>query len=115
MINSLRKNGKGIILMVLSSLFVCIGQLFWKLSLGSNIIYLLIGFILYGCGALIMIYAYRFGKLSVLQPVLSINYVFTLLLGYFVLHEAMSLLKFSGIIIIIIGVILIGGDTSDIS
>lgn len=109
MINSLKKNKKGILLMLCSSLFVCIGQLFWKLSTTGNFFFLILGFTFYGCGALIMLYAYKFGSLSVLQPILSANYVFTIILSSFILHEPFTLFKLTGILVITIGVIFIGG------
>ena len=108
---SIQKNKKGILLMCISSILVCVGQLMWKLATDGNIFLLFIGFGLYGLGALVMIYAYRFGSLSVLQPVLSLNYVFTIILSYFVLKEVITLSKVIGVLIIIIGVLLIaGGD-----
>ena len=65
---------KGIGLMILSSVCSCIGQLCWKLfTLQTNTGWLFAGFFLYLIGALLMIVAYRFGKLSVLQPILSLN------------------------------------------
>ena len=109
MIASLKKNKKGILLMLLSSLCVCVGQLLWKLSTNGNMLYLLIGFFLYGIGALVMLIAYKFGSLSVLQPMLSANYVFTIFLASSVLKEVITLKKIIGILIIIIGVIMIGG------
>ncbi len=109
MIASLKKNKKGILLMLLSSLCVCVGQLLWKLSTNGNMLYLLIGFFLYGIGALVMLIAYKFGSLSVLQPMLSANYVFTIFLASIVLKEVITLKKIIGILIIIIGVIMIGG------
>ena len=99
--------------MLLSSLCVCSGQLLWKLSASSNLLLLLLGFALYAGGALIMLYAYRFGKLSVLQPILSANYVFTILLANLVLKEKIFLTDIVGVIIIILGVILIGGADND--
>lgn len=113
MIESIKKNKKGISLMLLSSLFVCVGQLFWKLSSDHNIVYLLIGFALYGMGALVMLYAYKFGSLSVLQPMLSANYVFTIILATTVLHETITIAKVVGILVIIIGVIMVGGGDDD--
>lgn len=109
MIESLKKNKKGILLMIVSSICACVGQLFWKLSGMENIFYLLVGFALYGLGALVMLYAYKFGKLSVLQPILSLNYVLTIILAATVLHETITLLKVIGILIIMCGVFLIGG------
>lgn len=111
MIESIKKNKIGIGLMCISSIFVCIGQLFWKLASTYGIWLLLMGFAFYGVGALIMIIAYRFGSLSVLQPILSLNYVFSILLAAFVLHEQVTVIKVIGVLVIIIGVILIaGGD-----
>ena len=111
MIESIRKNKKGILLMLLSSIGVCIGQLLWKISVDTSVWVLLAGFCFYGVGALIMIIAYRYGKLSVLQPMLSLNYVLSILLAALVLKEQISLFKCIGVLVIIAGVILIaGGD-----
>lgn len=95
--------------MLISSVCVCLGQLFWKLAINDNLPMLILGFVFYGIGALIMIVAYRFGSLSVLQPMLSLNYVLSIILGYLVLNEVITLTKSIGIFIIIIGVVLIGG------
>ena len=109
MLESFQKNKKGILLMLVSSICVCVGQLLWKLSSAQGIIVMLAGFCFYGVGALVMIIAYKYGKLSVLQPMLSLNYV--LFLAAAVLKEQITLLKSIGVLIIIAGVILIaGGD-----
>ena len=95
---------KGIGLMVLSSVCACVGQLGWKLfALQADLRWLLAGFSLYFIGALLMIVAYRFGKLSVLQPILSLNYVFSLLLAAIVLSEHISVLKIIGVLFIVYG------------
>lgn len=109
MLESLKKNRKGILLMLISSIFVCIGQLLWKISNTNGVVFLLIGFIFYGLGALIMIVAYKFGSLSVLQPMLSLNYIFSVILAKTVLNENITLMKVIGVIIVMIGVLLIGG------
>ena len=58
-----------------------------------------------------MIVAYRFGKLSVLQPMLSLNYVLSIILAALVLKESITVLKCIGVMVIIVGVVLIaGGD-----
>lgn len=109
MIKSLKKNKKGIIFILISSICVCIGQLFWKLAITGNLMYLIVGFIFYGIGAMLMLYAYKFGSLSVLQPMLSANYVFTIILAKMILREEINWNKLIGIVIIIFGVIMIGG------
>ena len=108
MLESFQKNKKGILLMLVSSICVCVGQLLWKLSATQGIIVMLAGFCFYGVG---MIIAYKYGKLSVLQPMLSLNYVLSIFLAAAVLKEQITLLKSIGVLIIIAGVILIaGGD-----
>ena len=111
MIKSFQKNKKGILLMLISSICVCVGQLLWKISATLGIMYMLCGFMFYGAGALSMIIAYKFGKLSVLQPMLSLNYVLSIVLAALILHETVTLYKVIGVVIITFGVIMIaGGD-----
>lgn len=111
MLKSFEENKKGILLMFISSICVCVGQLLWKLSVDKGIAVLFLGFCFYGIGALIMIIAYRFGKLSVLQPMLSISYVLSLILAALILKEEISLLKCVGVLFIMTGVVVIaGGD-----
>ncbi len=110
---SFRMNRKGILLMLVSSICVCVGQLLWKLSSDQGIIFMIVGFGFYGVGALVMILAYRYGKLSVLQPMLSLNYVLGIVLAAVVLKEEIKLLKCIGILIIITGVTMIAGGDSE--
>lgn len=111
-LRSFQKNKKGICLVLNSALLVCLGQLLWKISNEKGLLFLLMGFLLYGIGAILMIIAYRYGELSVLQPMLSMNYVLSVILGVLVLHETLTLTKAMGICIISLGVILIGGGSS---
>ena len=101
---------KGVLLMLGSSLCACIGQLLWKLSVINGIAYVLIGFFLYGIGALLMIVAYKYGKVSVLQPVLSVNYVVSLILGVYFLGETLTFFKTIGAIVVTFGVLMIAGS-----
>ena len=58
-----------------------------------------------------MIAAYRFGKVSILQPILSLNYILRIGVAATVLNETITLLKCIGVLIIFVGVLLIaGGD-----
>lgn len=95
--------------MIVSSICACVGQLMWKLSSEQGVFWMLLGFVFYGIGALVMLVAYRFGSLSVLQPMLSLNYVLSIVLAAVVLREAITLWRVIGILIIILGVVLIGG------
>ncbi|GKX68077.1 EamA family transporter [Inconstantimicrobium mannanitabidum] len=108
-IQSIKNNKIGIMLIVLASLMTSVGQLFWKLSSSNKIIFLFLGFVLYGIGAIVMILAFKHGSLSVIHPMLSFGYVFALVLGTIVLKEKISTFQYVGILLIIIGVVLIGG------
>lgn len=111
MIESLKQNKKGILLMICSSICACLGQLLWKLSADGSFILLIAGFFLYGIGALTMIIAYKFGKVSILQPVLSLNYILSIILAATVLNEEITLVRCIGVLGIMAGVLLIaGGD-----
>ncbi|MDP4089337.1 MAG: EamA family transporter [Bacillota bacterium] len=95
--------------MVASSICACVGQLLWKLSAQQGLLTLLTGFVFYGIGALVMLVAYKFGSLSVLQPIISLNYVLSIILAATILNEPVTLAKAIGVLVIIAGVVLIGG------
>ena len=106
-----KKTRLGIALMLLSALLTCCGQLCWKLSAGGGPgLYLLAGFALYGCGALLMMAAMRFGELSVLHPMLSAGYALSVLLGALVLGEPVSAGKLLGIGVIAAGLVCISAS-----
>ena len=104
----MQKNYSAILLMLFCSLCLCIGSLIWKLMPGYNLIYLFAGFAVYITGAMAMIIAYRYGELSVLQPMNSMSYVFSTLIAVFILNEKIPLVNFIGILLILSGVIVIG-------
>lgn len=106
---SLLKNRTGILLMLVSSVFACLGQLLWKIATDKGLVFLLIGFAFYAVGALVMLVAYKFGSLSVLQPMISLNYVLSLILAVTILKEPITIMRVIGVLVIMIGVILIGG------
>ena len=98
----------GIILMLFCAACLCLGQLIWKMMPGYNLVYLLGGYAVYFAGALSMILAYRYGELSVLQPINSMSYVFSTIMAMFILQEKISMINIAGIVFIILGVINIG-------
>ncbi len=114
MLNSLKKNGKGILLILITASCLCIGQLLWKTMTWYDrprmILQFLLGFVVCGGGGIAMTYAYRMGELSVIHPMNSISYVFSSIIAVTVLGEVMSVQKIIGILVIIAGVILIGGS-----
>jgi undecaprenyl phosphate-alpha-L-ara4N flippase subunit ArnE len=110
---SFERNKKGIALMLAASLCACVGQLLWKLAAEKGILFMLAGFCVYGIGALLMLYAYRFGKLSVLQPMLSMSYVLSIVLAAMILKESVTVLKCAAIAVIIAGVVLVAGGDAE--
>jgi len=111
MIESIKNNLRGILMMVISAFLASFGQMFWKMFHTEGLWALILGIVLYAVGALIMLVAYRYGKLSVLQPMLCLSYVFAIFIAVFILKEQISPLKLAGILIVIFGVIMIaGGD-----
>lgn len=111
LIVSLRKNKIGIILILISALITANGQYFWKISHMHNVIFILIGFLFYSVGAVGMIMAFKYGSFSVLHPMMSIGYIFTVLIGYYFLNEIINIKEITGLILIMLGVVLIGvGD-----
>jgi undecaprenyl phosphate-alpha-L-ara4N flippase subunit ArnE len=127
MLESLKRNKKGIILMLISALSLSVGQLLWKfadfsdigtkISSFEGIVKLVLsvapGFIVYALGALVMTIALGSGELSVLQPINSMSYVFALILSAIFLTEPITPLMVIGIFVIIAGVILIGGSSKN--
>lgn len=101
----------GIVLMILAAFCTALGQLFWKLSQASLNLDLIIGFTLYFLGAALMTIAFRFGKLSILHPLLSVGYVISTILGSIFLKESINISSILGIMLIMTGVFVIGGES----
>ncbi len=57
-----------------------------------------------------MLCAYRFGSLSVLQPINSVSYVIAAILGSIFFQEAITAKKAIGIALIMAGVVLLARD-----
>ena len=126
MIESLKRNGKGIILLLISAFSLALGQLLWKkpmenldlaltFSQGFYGVWMLFlkvlpGFLVYAVGAVVMTIGLGYGELSVLQPINSMSYVFALILSaIFIPTEKISWITVVGIFVVIAGVIVIGG------
>jgi undecaprenyl phosphate-alpha-L-ara4N flippase subunit ArnE len=107
-----KNNAKGIGLMLFCSFCLSGGQMVWKLMPGFNWFYIMGGFLLYGIGAVSMLAAYRYGELSVLQPINSMSYVYALFIGYFIFHEGITRPRVAGVIFVIFGVLLLGKGSS---
>jgi undecaprenyl phosphate-alpha-L-ara4N flippase subunit ArnE len=93
--------------MLFSAACVCLGQMLWKMSGGADYARLAGGFLLYGAGTAAMVAAYRFGNLSRLQPILSLNYPLSLAIAYFVFGETIGAYNLIAVALICAGVVLV--------
>jgi drug/metabolite transporter (DMT)-like permease len=66
------------------------------------------GYALYGLFTVGLVLALRDGELSMLYPIIALNYVWVTLLSYFLLKETPNLFKNAGILTIVIGVAVLG-------
>ncbi len=68
---------------------------------------LLLGLTCYGLGALAYILLLTRVNLSVAGPSVSLVYVFSVLMGYFIFRETIPLMRLAGLSFIVVGVILV--------
>ena len=102
------------LLVFLASILGAFGALYLKKAsskfrISSQIknINLIIGLFFYGFSTLIFLFALKFGELSIIYPLVSLTYVWVVLLSYFKLHESLNKFKIIGILLIVLGVSLI--------
>lgn len=74
---------------------------------GITNLHLLSGLFCYGLSLLLWFYVLSKMELSKAYPLVSLGYVFTLILGYFFLNEAITITKIAGIALIMVGVIVL--------
>ncbi|MGY3765396.1 EamA family transporter [Vagococcus vulneris] len=110
------KSGKtislGIILILVAATLSSLGQLAWKLGADGSGIYAIIlyviGFVSAGLGMFVMMAAFRFGEVSILQPMMSIGFALSILFGALFLNESITWYKLLGTAFIILGSVLLG-------
>lgn len=69
---------------------------------------LMAGYSLYGISTVLLVLALKDGELSILYPVISLTYVWVMLLSLVFLKESMTLYKLLGVVIIVAGVGVLG-------
>jgi len=107
----MNKKYLALVLILICTLFTALGQIFWKVGvqdvvLGWQIIFnhsLWVGFILYGLGALLLIYSLRYGNLSFVHPFLSLGYVWASFFAFLYLKEDFPIMKILAIGLVILG------------
>jgi drug/metabolite transporter (DMT)-like permease len=112
----MQTKSSAIILMVLCTGLTSFAQIFYKkgsatlqpdlISIITNYP-LITGLFLYGIGAIMMIYAFQRGEVTVLYPIVALSYIWVSLLASHFFGEQMNILKWIGIIFIVAGIIAI--------
>lgn len=111
-----KKTILAIISMIFCTLFTSLGQLFWKIgsskiqSITSFILnkQILFGFIFCAIGSILLIMALSQLELSFLYPMMSLGFVWTLILSYFILNENIYISKIVGTFLIISAILILG-------
>lgn len=110
--NKQQKLSLGTLLILIAAALSSLGQLAWKFGAdgtGSYAILLyLIGFIAAGAGMFFMMAAFRYGEVSILQPMMSLGFALSIVLGALFLDESITWYKLIGTGFIIAGSILLG-------
>ena len=96
-------------LALIGSIFGAFSMLFLKISilrkkLIKNLIFIAL---IFGAGLIFGVLALRFGNLSIVYPITSLVYVWTVLLSKYILKEKVRTKEILGVIFIILGIILI--------
>ena len=117
----MNKTKKAIFLVLICTIFTSLAQVFYKLGadrLSLDIIaiitnwQIITGLALYGIGAILLIKALKLGDLSLLYPILATSYIWVGILSIFLFNESLSGLKWTGIILITLGVTYMGKGSS---
>lgn len=72
---------------------------------------LMAGYALYGLSTVLLVLALRHGQLSVLYPVISLTYVWVLILSGLIFHETLNFWKIAGVMTVVTGVGVLGRDS----
>lgn len=109
------------LLIVLSSFIGSFGAVFLKSGaahLGSGIVALIknwrlaAGIFFFLLSSFFFVLGMRAGELTVLYPIVSLGYVWTLVWSRIFFGERITRAKFAGVALILIGVVLVGGGTA---
>lgn len=112
---------KLIIIAIIQSAFLAVAQYFMKIGVDRVVDYSMswvffksflnwqLGFslLLYVLGMFIYLYMLKNYELSVVYPLTSISYIFTILIAMFLLGETVSVVRWAGILLVMLGVGLI--------
>lgn len=103
-----------IVCLIVMTFMGAVASLFFKKASGANGIFetiksinLYVGVCLYGAAALLNIWILRYLDYSVVLPLTSLTYIWTMVLSYFFLKERISKKKILGVVLILAGAIFV--------
>jgi len=103
---------KGIWYAIIAAFLMSVYHVLWKFGAMQPSflnLYLFFGFIIYGIGALFIIFALKLEDLSSTIPILGLSYLFVATMAVWLLNEQFSIMRFAGMALIFTGVIMVGG------
>jgi len=113
----MRNQTFAILLVIFSTLFTTSGQILFKIG-ADNLVYevmalvtnwgIILGFVAYGMGAGLLIFALKKGDLSVVYPFVSLSFIWVSLIAFLFLNESLILVNWVGIFLIVSGISFIG-------
>lgn len=105
-----------LVLVLFCAFLASIGQVFFKMGSKTfefSIVGILgnykfiLGATLYGLSALLFVFALKQGELSILYPIIATSYIWVLFLSHFFFEESITMVKITGVMLIVSGVALI--------
>ena len=114
---AIKKNNKlAIILVIICTIFTSVGQILMKIgtaNTGSIIeiitnIPLILGFVSYGIGAVLLIVSLKYGELSLVYPFIALSFIWVSIASIYLFNENVSIINWLGLTAILLGVSMIG-------
>lgn len=111
------KNNKlAIILVIICTIFTSVGQILMKLGTaktGSILeiitnVPLILGFVAYGVGAVLLIISLKYGELSLVYPFIALSFIWVSVASIYLFNEHVSIINWLGLTAILLGVSMIG-------
>ena len=104
-----------ILLALVCTVFISIGQLFFKIGSAEIIsiltffnLFVIVGAFFYFIGSILYIISLKKGELSIIAPIFALNFIWVGILSTIFLNETINVTRWIGIATIVIGVGFIG-------
>ncbi|HNV51213.1 MAG: hypothetical protein WBH71_07815 [Bacteroidales bacterium] len=117
---------KVVLLSISTTLLITTGQVLWKIGiqkaggfhlpgepLFANIFRIVFngwvfsGFMVYALATVFFMWLISKFEISLIVPITSVAFIYSLLAGYFIFHEQISIVRIAGVLLIILGVFLV--------